>query len=308
MVRGVAREDVRETGLDADAAQGEQSALLPLLGHRELLVAELHPGQLVGLRGVRVRERHRHVKYVTPASKAARKTGMTKRGSRALTTASMRSLRDRARPWPPRHDHRVERRRIAPPPLRRRAVRAPRRSRRQRCSRTVSIWPPCAQSPFPLRRLPITNTRISLQSLFDGRFVTRRPSTQSRRPCHPSTTTRTPVRAENHHCLADAALPPHWGSPTRGSVKWCAPSRASTPWRRCSPRKATRRVLRMWASREERTDHLVRRTLQTPVHVAPGARVMRPCPVRSASAGAVIGSRASDVRRRSGARVSALKA
>ena len=39
---------------------------LPLLGHRELLVAQLDPGQLVGLRGMRVRERHRHVEVGHP--------------------------------------------------------------------------------------------------------------------------------------------------------------------------------------------------------------------------------------------------
>ena len=39
----------------------EEPALLPGLGPRELLVAELRPGLLVGALGMRLRERHRHV-------------------------------------------------------------------------------------------------------------------------------------------------------------------------------------------------------------------------------------------------------
>ena len=47
VVGGVAREDVREPGLDADADEREQAALAPLRLALELLVAELDAGLLV---------------------------------------------------------------------------------------------------------------------------------------------------------------------------------------------------------------------------------------------------------------------
>jgi hypothetical protein len=57
----VAGENVRQAGLDPDAAQGQQPAPLPLPGQRELLVAELDPRCQVRVGTVRVRQRHRHV-------------------------------------------------------------------------------------------------------------------------------------------------------------------------------------------------------------------------------------------------------
>jgi hypothetical protein len=54
LVGGIAGEDVGEAGLDADADEGEPARLLPSLGLRELLVAELHAAPRVG-------QRHRQV-------------------------------------------------------------------------------------------------------------------------------------------------------------------------------------------------------------------------------------------------------
>jgi hypothetical protein len=61
VVGGVAGEHVRQAGLDPDAEQRERARLAPLAVARELLVAELHPRQLVRPLGMRARQRHRHV-------------------------------------------------------------------------------------------------------------------------------------------------------------------------------------------------------------------------------------------------------
>ena len=61
MVGGVARGDVGEPGLGADADEREQARVLPLRRDRELLVAELHARELEGAVGMRLRQVHRHV-------------------------------------------------------------------------------------------------------------------------------------------------------------------------------------------------------------------------------------------------------
>ena len=61
LVRRVAREDVREAGLDADADEREETPLGPAVVLRELRVAELDARLLVRPLGMRLRERHRHV-------------------------------------------------------------------------------------------------------------------------------------------------------------------------------------------------------------------------------------------------------
>src|SRR3712207_7074972 len=48
----------------ADADEREPPRCLPLVGERELLVAELHLGPLVGVLRVRARQRHGHVQVV----------------------------------------------------------------------------------------------------------------------------------------------------------------------------------------------------------------------------------------------------
>ena len=61
MVRRVAREHVGEARLHADAAQREPARGLPLAGHRELRVAQLHAGLLERALGMALGQRHRHV-------------------------------------------------------------------------------------------------------------------------------------------------------------------------------------------------------------------------------------------------------
>ncbi len=71
LVGGVAREDVGEPGLDADADQRQPPGGLPLAGAGELLVAELDADLLVGRVGVPLREAHRHVEVVGAGGQGA---------------------------------------------------------------------------------------------------------------------------------------------------------------------------------------------------------------------------------------------
>jgi hypothetical protein len=71
LVRRMPGEDIREPGLDAHADQRQPARLLPLAGHRELLVTELDPGLLVRRLGVRLRQRHGHVDVVGPGREGA---------------------------------------------------------------------------------------------------------------------------------------------------------------------------------------------------------------------------------------------
>jgi hypothetical protein len=64
VVGGVAREHVGESGLDPDPDERETSGGLPVVGDRELLVAELHADLGVRRLGMRLREGHRHVEVV----------------------------------------------------------------------------------------------------------------------------------------------------------------------------------------------------------------------------------------------------
>ncbi len=64
VVGGVPREHVGEPGLDADPDQREPPRALPLLGHGELLVAELDAASSYGARGCGFDRRHRHVEVV----------------------------------------------------------------------------------------------------------------------------------------------------------------------------------------------------------------------------------------------------
>ncbi len=61
LVGRMAGEDVGRAGLDADPDEREQALLLPCPRALELVVAELHAGQLERPLGMRLGERHRHV-------------------------------------------------------------------------------------------------------------------------------------------------------------------------------------------------------------------------------------------------------
>ena len=75
VVCGVAGEDVGQAGLDPDADESQPTGLLPLRGGGELLVSELHPGQLVRLRRMRAGQRHRHVQVVAAGGERAVEDG-----------------------------------------------------------------------------------------------------------------------------------------------------------------------------------------------------------------------------------------
>jgi hypothetical protein len=64
VVGGVAGDDIAEAGFHTHADEGEQAAVLPLAGHLELGVAELHAALVERVGGVRGRHVHRHVEVV----------------------------------------------------------------------------------------------------------------------------------------------------------------------------------------------------------------------------------------------------
>ena len=122
VVGGVAGEHVGETGLDADAHEGEPAGGLPPVGDRELAVAEHLAGLVVRVLGVRVRQVHRHVEVGGPGREGAvedrrveaRIAGVDHDVGAGLT----RERGDRVgvatrRPWPRRGARRRDRRRHA---------------------------------------------------------------------------------------------------------------------------------------------------------------------------------------------------
>ena len=89
MVGGIAGEDVREAGLDADTDESEQAGRLPRLLHRELGVAELHAGLLVRTLRVRLGQGHRHVEV--------RAASLQRRREDRRVEAGVDSVEDRVR-------------------------------------------------------------------------------------------------------------------------------------------------------------------------------------------------------------------
>ncbi len=87
LVGCIAGEDVGEPGLDADAEQREQPALLPALVHGELRRRPPSFGTSGAPESVIAMSR-----YVQPRSRAAAKIGGLKRGSAAFRTASRLAL------------------------------------------------------------------------------------------------------------------------------------------------------------------------------------------------------------------------
>ena len=78
MVGRVTSEDVRKTGLNTDANEGEQTGALPLVVQRILLVAQLEAGLAGWVGFVWLAQAHGHVKVVHACGECTRENGWHK--------------------------------------------------------------------------------------------------------------------------------------------------------------------------------------------------------------------------------------